>query len=437
MTAPNTETTDLEEALGHLCAEPAVWVRVAAVKNGDGCWIAGPVELTSGCWPPSWEQRTWEYTTALFVADVQSGADIVTGLRAGMLKTEGFDIALPDLTTSPRWERRQSQSAGLFEALEWPSTETELSVLRGANADPPGHMLSDSGTPSFVSYYAAASYFFLVDHKPVGGQVQRGLWYRHQDLRGRINRVIADGVVEIEVEGSERDDLVVELPGSAPGPHKRIWRRYGSEPEVVRFLLTDRLPPETWVLLRKGAEWLDRRFMHFPYARGNEAGIEIVVDAGTRLESLLASRERQTVEFKRQLPKDDESKGQIMKTVCAFANSDGGSVIVGVDDDRVLFGVETSMVDRLRDQLTQMVGSWVEPRPITSFEVLPISDSDKVVLELRVEPGTGLYGSGRPSEVRTVYVRHHGITERATPAEIAAIVHARRIPVTPVPWTYQ
>jgi len=74
-------------------------------------------------------------------------------------------------------------------------------------------------------------------------------------------------------------------------------------------------------------------------------------------------------------------------------------------------------------------GSWIDPRPSIDFNVLPIADSEKVVLELSVEPGYALHGSGRPGEVRTPYVRHQGVTERATTAEITAIVRAR----TPLP----
>jgi len=190
-------------------------------------------------------------------------------------------------------------------------------------------------------------------------------------------------------------------------------------------------------LLRKGAQWLDRRFLSVPYARGNEAGVEIVVDATTKLEALVASRERQQVEFKQQLPKDDETKSKVMKTVCAFANGQGGSLLVGVDDDRNLIGIDERSVDRLRDQLTQMIGTWVDPRPDGNFDILPIADSDKVVLEFWVEPGVALYGCGRPGEVRTPYVRHHGITEKATTNEITAIVQSRTPGVAMSPFSFK
>ena len=44
--------------------------------------------------------------------------------------------------------------------------------------------------------------------------------------------------------------------------------------------------------------------------------------------------ESQTVEFK-QIWKDE-----YLKTICAFANSEGGSLYIGLDDNAVVLGIE-------------------------------------------------------------------------------------------------
>lgn len=42
-----------------------------------------------------------------------------------------------------------------------------------------------------------------------------------------------------------------------------------------------------------------------------------------------------TLDFKRQLyTKSDEDKAEIQKDVCAFANSEGGDLVIGITDDR-------------------------------------------------------------------------------------------------------
>lgn len=438
MTAPTTRTTNTEAALEHIAAEPVVWVRVAAGRDDAGALQARLLELASGEAPPSWEQKEWDYPTALFAAQMEAGSTVAACLNSKTLQIGTHDIALPELTTVATWERRQSRSPAPYESLKWPVTETTLSMSVGNTVEPQGHLVSDGDAPSFISFYAAGACFFWLDRQSGGGSLNQGVMYRHQDTRGRINAVrIANDAVEVDVEGTDLDGVLVELPGDVPGPTERIWRRHGTELQTARFQLKERLPSGSWVLLRRGSEWLDRRFLSVPYARGNEAGVGIVVDAATKLEAMVTRRERQQVEFKQQLPKDDETKSKVMKTVCAFANGLGGSLLLGVDDDRNLIGVDERSVDRLRDQLTQMIGSWVEPRPAGTFDILPIADSDKVVLELWVEPGVALYGCGRPGEVRTPYVRHHGITEKATTSEITAIVQAR-MPGTPLsPFSYK
>ena len=52
--------------------------------------------------------------------------------------------------------------------------------------------------------------------------------------------------------------------------------------------------------------------------------------------SLIAQGESKTLEFKRELPRFE----QIAKTVIAFANTSGGKLLIGVDDNGSLVGVD-------------------------------------------------------------------------------------------------
>jgi len=144
------------------------------------------------------------------------------------------------------------------------------------------------------------------------------------------------------------------------------------------------------------------------------------------LEVFLASPERHRVQFKQEVPKQDSSKLRVMKTVAAFANDEGGSVLFGVDDERHLVGIPAGTLGRTIDQVTNLVGAWVTPRPPIDFQVLPFEGSDdRVVLELIVGADKELYGAGKPNETPTVYVRPYSVSEKARPNEIARIVQAR------------
>lgn len=66
-------------------------------------------------------------------------------------------------------------------------------------------------------------------------------------------------------------------------------------------------------------------------------------NCGIMIEQLLAENEGKTIEFK----ETARSLGGIMKTVVAFANSAGGTIIIGVKDKtKVLVGLPESYLRR-------------------------------------------------------------------------------------------
>ena len=131
------------------------------------------------------------------------------------------------------------------------------------------------------------------------------------------------------------------------------------------------------------------------------------------------------MEFKAQLPDDPFS---VLKTVCAFANGEGGSILIGVGDEEGIPGVEDAEIAGLKDQLTLLVNSWIQPTPTVQFVVLPTELPRKSVLELRVEPGAQLYGSrtNRSSTDYVPYIRRNAITVRARMHEIEGIVRSKQ-----------
>lgn len=374
--------------------------------------------------PPSWVEATWSYPNAVLVGAALPGRAVADWLSAGAITIEDRDFRLPQLNGSVVWERRQSRSPAAYEALDWPVVEAALAYWTG-QAQPQEHLVSATDAPSFVSLYAAAASLFGF-RRETGDSLHQGFMYRHQDTRGRISLVrILDTEVVVEVEGKAVAGMTVELAGDMPGPRTQVATGAAGAPSVIRFALENGLPAGAWVLLRHQDEWIDRRFLTGPWTR-REHGVEFV-ELGTRLEAFLAGREGPEVEFKVQVPAADAARANVMKTVCAFANGTGGSVLFGIDDDRNLVGLAEAGVDRLRDQLTNLVGAWVQPRPAIAFEALPIAGTDLVVLELRVESDGRLHGCGTKTPLM-IHVRHAATTVSASLSEIEAMVHARMPP---------
>ncbi len=290
MTAPKTQRTSLDEAIGHIAAETKIWVRVAAVRRDDDKWHARLVELTSGAPPPSWKPLTWDYPWALLTARVESGKAVGEWVRASSINLDDREIVLPTAMDSLLWERRQSQSPSGYEKLEWPVVETTLAQVDN-QAEPQGPLVSAMDAPSFINLYTAAACFFYLDRQPTGGSLHQGVMYRHQDTSARLKSVrITESEIVVEVEGDTTSGLILELAGDAPGDVRPLAGPSGHATQTLQFDLPSGLPAGAWVLLRRGEEWIDRRFLAAPWTRGPEPGVEFVVEPRTRLEAFLADR---------------------------------------------------------------------------------------------------------------------------------------------------
>lgn len=128
------------------------------------------------------------------------------------------------------------------------------------------------------------------------------------------------------------------------------------------------------------------------------------------IEQLLAENEGKTIEFK----ETTRSLGGIMKTIVAFANSAGGTIVIGVKDeskDLVGLPVILSEEERLANAITDSIFPLLTP----DIEVQSIRG--KELLIIRVSHSIGPYYLKSEGPERGVYVRF-GSTNRSVDAEM-------------------
>lgn len=107
----------------------------------------------------------------------------------------------------------------------------------------------------------------------------------------------------------------------------------------------------------------------------------------------IKSGESKNVEFKRKLP--DDSK-KYMKTIVAYANTSGGKIIIGVDDDtRNIVGVEPSAVFQIMDKIANAVSDMCAPQivPDVTFQTI----KGKCIVQIEIYPG-----QNRPYYIRSM-----------------------------------
>ena len=124
-------------------------------------------------------------------------------------------------------------------------------------------------------------------------------------------------------------------------------------------------------------------------------------------------QESNTVEFKR------EFTPELNKEVVAFANTDGGKIYIGIEDDGRICGVEDA--DAVMLACINHIRNTIRPDPIGMVRCTVRSMEGKSVVELEVGKGSAspYYLSGKGIRPEGVYIR---IGSASVPATEAAIL---------------
>jgi len=246
-------------------------------------------------------------------------------------------------------------------------------VAIGAGSRPADARRACRSTPdkretSFVTFYRAAAAFFGFHPQPGGATnlsedrlSATSIGPGASESYGSSATTSTSRWKETGSQGSSSSSLVIAQDIPSHSAQSRRPKRL-----VSTFEMASLREPGCCSRPETGGSTVGSSLTHSVAAQ--KWGVEVVIDPLTRLEAFLAARERHGVKFqlKVKVPKSDDENFGTFKTVAAFANEgDGGSVLVGVSDDRELVGIEAAKADREIDSLTQMLRAWVTPPPRT------------------------------------------------------------------------
>ena len=120
--------------------------------------------------------------------------------------------------------------------------------------------------------------------------------------------------------------------------------------------------------------------------------------------------ESKNVEFKELLPKQSE---KYVKTVIAYANSQGGTILFGVkDDSREIIGVDEAELFGLMDSISNAVSDSCEPQIVPEIEPYTINGKTVIVVTVSPEPHRPYYLKSKGKETGT-FIRVGGTTRPA------------------------
>jgi predicted HTH transcriptional regulator len=105
-----------------------------------------------------------------------------------------------------------------------------------------------------------------------------------------------------------------------------------------------------------------------------------------QLFQLILQREGEQLDFKRTI----NNSVKIAKTICAFANTNGGKLVVGINDDRTIYGIDPEEEKHILNQAAQF---YCKPEINLQYEEIYYSDpeteeDEKTILVVNIAPSS-------------------------------------------------
>lgn len=101
-------------------------------------------------------------------------------------------------------------------------------------------------------------------------------------------------------------------------------------------------------------------------------------DSLTELMEKIYLGEDSTIEFKRELP----HRNSLANEIAAFANTRGGVILIGVDDDGVIIGLDRNTLQQVEREVVDICQDSIEPHVPILTEKLQIDDQNLLKIEI-------------------------------------------------------
>jgi hypothetical protein len=402
------------------------WVKLVVGPEEDGTAPIWAAQVTVGPKPPGWQTRRWAYPDCHFIAIEMTSRKFSSALSVpGPTEIAlGTTRATFNLTNGVWWTHLGNRQTYTQVELPWPSKYIGFNTQIAVN-QPAGYMVGEN-CPSFSSFAEAFNTFIYEDSPQAGAnQPNLGQVLVHLvDGRARIRRAVVRPLsLDVWVSGRAVKGLRLELSSSTEREEMEL-EGIGK----VSFSLTTGLGRNPWLWLKGDEGWID--FLQLlPQGGRQNPNVEFDLpgDPVAEILALAAEGENTHLEYKSELPgKTADSKRKTLKTIVAFANGEGGTILLGVKGDENagdivgFLGTPAAEVRRLND----LIHDRVSPTPTIHPSIHEVDGRN--VIRLDVDSGGGiLHALFLEPNNPEYYVRRNGSTYLARPEEIAQIVERR------------
>lgn len=358
-----------------------------------------------------------QYRDVVIIRRLLSNAEIATLIkRLAIENLLDTGHGTGDLTVAVRFPIGRRTRWSLSEWSRWPADIFTLEPASGQPSAPDGPLIAVDA-PYYPSFEQVLSDFYAI-------RVQSWMnYFRGQvvvvlpDFRARISKLtVAIAYLRAEIEcGTLRpSDLVIKVYAESQ-IRRLVQETICPKEPFVQLDLSDK-PSFACVALvcgTTGETLHEKAFKEGVSWREPDVVVEAIE---SEIEQLLLIGESETVEFREKL---DKSRPQrLAKTATAFANTKGGTIVFGVDDDHHVVGCE---IQGMADTVTNIFRSYCDPPPAFTTRVVRHEGKELLSVEIAESESTvhtvkdlgpfvranGTNRSPTSHELALLYQRHH------------------------------
>ena len=240
--------------------------------------------------------------------------------------------------------------------------------------------LTAPGLDPYPDLYVAAEKFLNLEYRP-DQNTPIGFQFIIPDYRARIKTIeIEEKNITILIEKKEIsiEDLLLQFYGTNDIDHHHL-KEVKIEQNGEAKITLPFVPKEghTFLLEKKSGMEIDSKSFGKWYSDRTK-GIIFKTSKET-IESMIAKGENNEIEFKMDIGKDIND---FLETAVAFANTKGGTILLGVHNDRGVVGIDDDF-EKLDQRIRSLVANRCEPDVNINIEPFVIDNRNVVAVTVK------------------------------------------------------
>src|SRR5579884_94119 len=306
---------------------------------------------------------------------------------------------------------------------DWPSNLLNFSLSRPPSFGTSYQILSRKGLPTYPDLYTAITDFLRLSSKVDHSSNLFQLIMVIPDFRARISEIVISGkrvTLTIDTKTASPDKIVAKMYLA------KERRTYQSGDLTFNLSMSVECQADfepdiiTVAILGENDELLDAREIHLGWSHySSDVKVESPL---AEIIELIKRGENENVEFKR------EEGNDFLETFVAFANANGGRILLGVEKNGQIRGYQViNDLGELHDKITCRILSNIQPSTI-KFKLQKVELDGQGLTDTKTVIVISIFkGDNKPYYLRDkgILMRHGATDSWITPTELDEIYTAR------------